>query len=160
MLPLLHLLQLMQLLICICRGVSSAAAGEELVRAEQKTLLLTVARTSIGSRRNVQANVEALKGIADVGVLIFHSDPRRTWEMWNSVRKKAEAADVVLRLRAPPPAPPRPPTNTTTASKRLNNSFVPKLYFQVQAQDWIALYEVLCIVVSLHLRYVVTHNLA
>lgn len=157
-----HLLHLMLLLLLhnfLCRGVSSAAAAlgnEVLVKAEQETLLLTLARTGTGSRRNCEANIDSLKGIADVGVLIFHGDPTRTWEMWKNVRKKATAAKVVFRIGAPgtPPNPrPHPPSFAALSIKQLNTTtFVPKLYFQLQALDWIELYEVFlhCVVALLH----------
>ncbi|KAJ1426455.1 hypothetical protein B484DRAFT_450683 [Ochromonadaceae sp. CCMP2298] len=107
---------------------------EELAGAGQKTLLLTIAKTSLASHSCVIANMVALKGIADVGVLVLGApSPSELATKWEGVVDAAKTAGVVFRIRAPPL-----PRKTIATS---SNSFVTKLYFQMRARDWISLYD-------------------
>ncbi|KAJ1422364.1 hypothetical protein B484DRAFT_452411 [Ochromonadaceae sp. CCMP2298] len=109
---------------------------EELVSAGQKTLLLTVARSNLASYRGVIINIEALKGIADVGVLVIGAPARSELAtQWEGVVDAAKTAGVVFRIRAPP-LPHKHSLRGTSS-----NSFVAKLFFQMRARDWISLYD-------------------
>ncbi|KAJ1435191.1 hypothetical protein B484DRAFT_446239, partial [Ochromonadaceae sp. CCMP2298] len=109
---------------------------EELVSAGQKTLLLTVAKTSLASCRGVITNIEALKGIADVGVLVLGAPAQSELATeWEGVVDAAKTAGVVFRIRAPP-LPHKHSLRGTSS-----NGFVTKLYFQMRARDWISLYD-------------------
>jgi hypothetical protein len=114
---------------------STCSSGEELVGVGQKTLLLTVAMNTLGSQTNVMVNLLALKGIADIGVMVITdpeaSDPNATLTAlteWEGVRSLAKTTGVVFRIRAPPMPP-------------FRRTFVTKLYFHMRARDWIALYD-------------------
>ncbi|KAJ1410919.1 hypothetical protein B484DRAFT_455749 [Ochromonadaceae sp. CCMP2298] len=114
---------------------STDLASEDLVDAGQRTLLLTVTKNSLTSQSCVVTNILALKGIADLGVLVVSRTSESPAE-WEGVVNAAKTAGVVFRIRTP-----QLPHKLSVRISSSNSFFVTKLFFQMRARDWISLYD-------------------